>query len=153
VQAVAMMARIANTTDGQLPYEQLLQERGLALGPQIDAAISYDACRTAHQLGARAIVAFTHSGSTARRVSKGRPKVPILALTSSELVSRRLQLCWGVQVCQVAEPSSVEDLFAIGAKLPKSLGLAKTGDLVVITAGLPLRVMGTTNLLKVEKLA
>jgi pyruvate kinase len=86
-------------------------------------------------------------------VSKGRPKVPILALTSSELVSRRLQLCWGVQVCQVAEPSSVEDLFAIGAKLPKSLGLAKTGDLVVITAGLPLRVMGTTNLLKVEKIA
>jgi pyruvate kinase len=153
VQAVAMMARIASTTDGQLPYEQMLQERGMALGPQIDAAISYDACRTAHQLGARAIVAFTHSGSTARRVSKGRPKVPILALTSSELVSRRLQLCWGVQVCQVAEPSSVEDLFALGAKLPKNLGLAKTGDLVVITAGLPLRVMGTTNLLKVEKLA
>jgi pyruvate kinase len=147
------MARIASTTDNQLPYEQMLQERGMALGPQIDAAISYDACRTAHQLGARAIVAFTHSGSTARRVSKGRPRVPILALTSSALVSRRLQLCWGVQVCQVAEPSSVEDLFAIGAKLPKSLGLAKTGDLVVITAGLPLRVMGTTNLLKVEKLA
>lgn len=51
------------------------------------------------------------------------------------------------------EPSSVEALFAIGAKLPKSLGLAKTGDLVVITAGLPLRVTGTTNLLKVEKIA
>ena len=98
-------------------------------------------------------MAFTHSGSTARRVSKGRPKVPILALTSSELVSRRLQLCWGVQVCQVVEPSSVEALFAIGAKLPKSLGLAKTGDLVVITAGLPLRVAGTTNLLKVERIA
>ena len=153
VQAVAMMARIASTTDGQLPYEQMLQERGMALGPQIDAAISYDACRTAHQLGAKAIVAFTHSGSTARRVSKGRPKEPILALTSSEVVSRRLQLCWGVQVCQVAEPSSVEALFAIGAELPKSLGLANTGDLVVITAGLPLRVTGTTNLLKVERIA
>ena len=153
VQAVAMMAKIASTTDGQLPHAQMLQERGMALGPQIDAAISYEACRTAHQLGAKAIVAFTHSGSTARRVSKGRPKVPILALTSSELVSRRLQLCWGIQVCQVAEPSSVEALFAMGAMLPKSLGLAKTGDLVVITAGLPLRVPGTTNLLKVEKIA
>ena len=153
VQAVAMMAKIASTTDGQLPHAQMLQERGMALGPQIDAAISYEACRTAHQLGAKAIVAFTHSGSTARRVSKGRPKVPILALTSSELVSRRLQLCWGIQVCQVAEPSSVEALFAMGAMLPKSLGLAKTGDLVVITAGLPLRVTGTTNLLKVEKIA
>jgi pyruvate kinase len=153
VQAVAMMAKIASTTDGQLPHERMLQERAMALGPQIDVAISYDACRTAHQLGAKAIVAFTHSGSTARRVSKGRPKVPILALTSSELISRRLQLCWGVQVCQVAEPSSVEALFAMGAALPKRLGLAKTGDLVVITAGLPLRVPGTTNLLKVEKIA
>jgi pyruvate kinase len=153
VQAVTMMAKIASTTDGQLPHEQMLRERGAALAPQIDAAISYDACRTAHQLGAKAIVAFTHSGSTARRVSKCRPRVPILALTSAARVSRRLQLCWGIQVCQVAEPSSVEALFNIGATLPKSLGLAKAGDLVVITAGLPLGVTGTTNLLKVEKIA
>jgi pyruvate kinase len=152
VQAVAMMAKIASTTDGQLPHEQMLQQRSLTLGPQIDAAISYNACRTALQLGAKAIVAFTQSGSTARRVSKCRPNVPILALTSSELVSRQLQLCWGVQVCQVVEPTSVETLFDIGAKLPKSLGLAKTGDLVVMTAGIPLRVTGTTNLLKVEKI-
>jgi pyruvate kinase len=152
VQAVAMMAKIAATTDGQLFHEHMLQERGMALGPQIDAAISYDACRTAHQLSAKAIVAFTQSGSTARRVSKCRPKAPILALTSSELVSRRLQLCWGVQVCQVVEPSSVETLFEIGAQLPKILGLAKAGDLVVITAGIPLGVTGTTNLLKVERI-
>jgi pyruvate kinase len=124
----------------------------MALGPHIDAAISYDACRTAHQLGAKAIVAFTQSGSTATRVSKGRPQVPILALTSSALISRRLQLCWGIQVCEVAAPSSVEALFAMGAMLPKRLGLAKAGDLVVITAGLPLQVTGTTNLLKVEKI-
>jgi len=153
VQAVAMMAKIATTTEAQLPHAQMLQERGMALGPQIDTAISYDACRTAHQLGAKAIVAFTESGSTARRVSKCRPKVPILALTSSELVSRRLQLCWGIQVCQVVEPSSVEALFELGAKFSKSLGLAKAGDLVVITAGIPLGVTGTTNLLKVEKIA
>jgi pyruvate kinase len=152
VQAVTMMAKIASATDGQLPYERMLQERGIALSPQIDAAISYDACRTAHQLGAKAIIAFTQSGSTARRVSKGHPMVPILALTSSELVSRRLQLCWGVQMCQVAEPSSVETLFAMGANLPKSLGLAKAGDLVVITAGIPLGITGTTNLLKVERI-
>jgi pyruvate kinase len=153
VQAVAMMAKIASTADGHLPYERILQERGLALVQQIDAAISYDACRTAHQLGAKAIIAFTQSGSTARRVSKCHPMVPILALTSSELVSRRLQLCWGVQVWQVAAPSSVDTLFDIGAELPKSLGLAKAGDLVVITAGLPLGVTGTTNLLKVERIA
>jgi pyruvate kinase len=153
VQAVAMMAKIASTADGQLPHEETMRERGAALGPQVDAAISYDACRTAHQLGAKAIVAFTHSGSTARRVSKCRPKVPILALTSGESISRRLQLCWGVQICQVAKPSSVEALFATGAAMPKALRLAKAGDLVVITAGLPLGVAGTTNLLKVERIA
>jgi len=153
VQAVAMMAKIASITDSQLPHDKMLHERGMELGPQIATAISYDACRTAHQLGARAIVAFTESGSTATRVSKCHPKVPILALTSSDRVSRRLQLCWGIQVCQVVEPSSVEALFELGAKFSKSLGLAKAGDLVVITAGIPLRVTGTTNLLKVEKIA
>jgi pyruvate kinase len=153
VQAVAMMAKIASTTDEQLPHEHMLHERVMALGPQIDTAISYDACRTAHQLGAKAIVAFTESGSTAIRVSKCHPKVPILALTSSEQVSRRLQCCWGIQACQVVEPSSVEALFELGAKFSKSLGLAKAGELVVITAGIPLGVTGTTNLLKVEKIA
>ena len=153
VQAVAMMAKIASTADNQLPHEQMMRERGAALGPQVDAAISYDACRTAHQLGAKAIVAFTHSGSTARRVSKCRPQVPILALTSGESICRRLQLCWGIQICQVAAPSSVEALFAIGAAQSKALRLAKAGDLVVITAGLPLGVAGTTNLLKVERIA
>jgi pyruvate kinase len=153
VQAVAMMARIARATDAQLPCEQILLERGAALEPEIDEAISYDACRTAHQLGAKAIVAFTHSGSTARRVSKCRPSVPILAISTSEEVSRRLQLCWGVHVSQIATPSTVEELFAMGATLPRRLGVAEPGDLVVITAGIPLDVPGTTNLLKVEKIA
>jgi pyruvate kinase len=152
VQAVQIMAKIATTADDQLPYEQMLRERGRTLEPQIDEAISYDACRTAQQLDAKAIVAFTHSGSTARRVSKCRPNVPILALTAGEPVSRRLQLYWGVQVAQIAAPSSVEELFARGAQLAKQLGLAKTNDLVVITGGIPLGVPGTTNLLKVERI-
>jgi pyruvate kinase len=153
VQAVTMMARIARATDAQLPCEQILLARGAALESLIDEAISYDACRTAHQLGAKAIVAFTQSGSTARRVSKCRPRVPILAITASEEVCRRLQLCWGVQVFQLAAPSTVEELFAMGATLPQRVGLAEAGDLVVITAGSPLGVPGTTNLLKVEKIA
>ncbi|HXH12821.1 MAG TPA: pyruvate kinase [Alphaproteobacteria bacterium] len=152
VQAVQIMAKIASTADGQLPYEQMLRERGRQLEPQIDEAISYDACRTAQQLSAKAIVAFTHSGSTARRVSKCRPSVPILALTADERVSRRLLLYWGVQVAHIAEPSSVEELFARGAELARQLGFAKTHDLVVITGGIPLGVPGTTNLLKVERI-
>jgi pyruvate kinase len=152
VQAVSMMAKIASTTDAQLPFEGMLLVKGTLLEPHIDDAISYDACRTARQLGAKVIVAFTHSGSTARRVSKCRPNVPILALTADERVSRRLQLSWGVQVSHIAEPASVEELFARGAQLAKRLGLAKADDLVVITGGIPLGVAGTTNLLKVERI-
>jgi pyruvate kinase len=153
VEAVHMMARIARTADSQLPYDRILLERGRSLMTQIDEMISYDACLTAHQLGANAIVAFTQSGSTARRVSQCRPKVPILALTPDDAVCRRLQLCWGIETAHIAEPSSVEELFITGANLPKRLGLGKAGDLVVITAGIPLRVAGTTNLLKVERIA
>lgn len=152
-RAVTMMAKIASTTDAHLPFEGMLLVKGTLLEPHIDDAISYDACRTAQHLGAKVIVAFTQSGSTARRVSKCRPKVPILALTADERVSRRLQLSWGVQVAHIDEPASVEELFARGAQLAKQLGLAKTNDLVVITGGIPLGVTGTTNLLKVERIA
>jgi pyruvate kinase len=152
-QAVTMMAKIASTTDDQLPFEGMLLMKGALLEPHIDDAISYDACRTAQQLGAKAIVAFTQSGSTARRVSKCRPHVPILALTADERVSRRLQLSWGVQVAHIDAPASVEELFTRGAQLAKQLGLAQANDLVVITGGIPLGVTGTTNLLKVERIA
>jgi len=153
VQALDMMARIASAAEAGLPYSQILMQRGMALKPQTDEAISYDACRTAHQLGAVAIVAFTQSGGTARRVSRHRPKVPILAITPGERVCRELLLWWGVQPFQIPQPSSVDELFAIGANLPRELGLAKSGDLVVITGGIPVGVAGTTNLLKVERTA
>ncbi len=152
VRAVRMMARIAREAERQLPYEHLLMERGAWLEPQTDELISYNACHTAHRLGAVAIVASTQSGSTARRVSKYRPRMPILAITSSGSVSRRLLLCWGIKVCQEEEQSSVDELFATGARLCKDLGIAKPGDLIVITGGIPVGIKGTTNLLKVEKI-
>jgi len=150
VQAVKMMDQIAQETENHLPYERLLKERGEWLEPETDEMIAYDACYTAHELGATAIVAFTESGSTARRVSKYRSRVPILAITPSKIVFGRLLLCWGVHPFQIAEPSSVDELFATGVKLAKDSGLARSGDLVVITAGVPIGVVGNTNLLKVE---
>jgi pyruvate kinase len=96
-------------------------------------------------------VAFTQSGSTAGRVSKYRPRMPVLAITTNAAVVGRLMLRWGVYPFQIAGPSSVEELFAAGAKLSKELGLAKPGDLIVISGGIPVGIAGTTNLLKVEK--
>ncbi len=151
VEAVDMMARIARETERILPYEQLLRERGRGIALETSEAISFDACYTAHRLGAKAIVAFTSSGSTAIRVSKYRPKVPILAITPSDEVRKRLVLCWGVYAFQIGQPSSVDELFKVGAKLPKDIGLVQAGDLVVITGGTPIGKSGTTNLLKVER--
>ena len=146
-----MMARIAKEIEGGMPYETRLAARGGDLEPQTDDAIAYDACSTAHQLGARAIVAFTESGSTAWRVSKYRPRVPVLALTPSEAVRRRLALAWGVQPHLSSRITSVDDLFAHGTNLALQVGAAKEGDLIVIVCGIPIGVPGGTNLLKVER--
>ncbi len=153
VQAVRTMAKIAEETENKLPYARILAERGEQLERETDELISYSACHTAHSLGAAAIVAFTQSGSTASRVSKYRPRVPILAITSSNVVSGRLLLYWGVQPFEIAMVSSVDELFRAGAKLSKDSGLAKPGDLIVITGGVPVGVAGSTNLLKVERIS
>jgi pyruvate kinase len=152
VEAAQVMLKIALTTEASLPYGKMLLDKGANLVPQTDDAISYAACHTAQQLGAAAIVAFTSSGSTARRVSKYRPGIPIVAATPSPRQRRRLLLSWGVRPYEVPEPPDMLDLFAQGAKLCVKAGVAKKGDLIVITAGLPLAVAGTTNLLKVEKI-
>jgi pyruvate kinase len=152
VQAVKTMTKIAKATEDVLPYRQILLERGVWLESKTDELISYSACHTAHSLGSAALVAFTQSGSTAGRVSRYRPRMPILAISPSKVVVGRLLMNWGVYPFQIDGASSVEDLFAMGAKLSKELGLAKAGDLIVITGGIPVGVAGSTNLLKVERI-
>jgi pyruvate kinase len=151
VEAVAMMSGIARETESALPYERRLAERGDALEPHTDDAIAYDACSTAHQLDARAIVAFTESGSTAWRVCKYRPKVPVLAITPDNAVQRKLALAWGVYTYRQPSPSNVDHLFTRGCELARELRAANESDLIVITCGVPIGVKGTTNLLKVHE--
>jgi pyruvate kinase len=151
IETVSMMAQIALEAEASLPYEDILSHKGKDLQPQTDDAISYAACHIAHQLGAAAIIAFTSSGSTARRVAKYRPGVPILAITPSNETRRQLSLSWGIRAYQIPEPSKISALFTRGAKVAKRTGLAQDGDLVVITGGIPLGVSGSTNLLKVER--
>jgi pyruvate kinase len=150
LQAVMIMDKIAREAEKKLPYEMALSEKKIWFEQRTEELISYNACVTAHSLGARAIVAFTESGSTAGRVSKYRPRMAIVAITPDEVICRRLVLHWGVQPVQIAMPSSVAGLFATASGIAKELGLAKPDDLVVITGGIPLGVGGTTNLLKVE---
>jgi len=149
-QAVKTMAKIAQESESRLDYAHLISEKGSWLEQETDELISYSACHIAESLGAAAIVAFTQSGSTARRVSKYRPSVPILAITPSAAVSRSLLLHWGIYPFQIYKASSVDELLAAGASLANTVGLASSGDLIVITGGVPVGVAGLTNLLKVE---
>ncbi len=151
VPSVRTMAKIAREAEKRLPHEYLIAERNRWIERETDELISYSACNIAESLGAVAIVAFTQSGSTARRVSKYRPRVPILAITPIKVITNRLVLHWGVYPFHIGEASSLDELFASGARLAKELGLAKPSDLIVITGGVPIGVTGSTNLLKVEK--
>jgi len=151
VEAVKMITRIALETETALPYAKMLRDTGADVEPQTDDAISHAACYVAHQLGAAAIVAFTTSGSTARRVAKYRPANPILAITPNPQVMRRLLLSWGVYPYQVARLASVDEILNMGAKLSLETAIAQKGDLIVVTAGIPINIQGATNLLKVQK--
>jgi pyruvate kinase len=152
VPSVRMMARIARAAEKQLDFQQVLTERRDWLERQTDELISYSACQMAQSLRAAAIVTFTRSGSTAIRVSKYRPGRPILALTPSHTVSGRLLLYWGIRPYLIVEPASVDEMFALAARITKDLGIAGAGDLIIIAAGIPIGITGSTNMLKVEKI-
>jgi pyruvate kinase len=153
LETVKTMSRIALETEKQLPYEMMLSERGSWIEKETDELISYDACHTAAVMGAKAIIAFTQTGSTAMRVSRYRPQMPVIGVTPDQVVHGRLLLYWGVYpIQQIGAPSSVDDMFNMAENYARNLGVAKSGDLIVITGGLPIGRAGATNLLKVERI-
>lgn len=151
-QAVAMMDRISRETEKELPYETALMERRVWVQAVTEEMIAYNACLTAQSLSAKAIVAFTQSGSTARRVSKYRPRQPIIAVTPCDITGA-LALMWGVYPLRRSVTTSTTELFETASRVARELGFAETGDLIVVTGGIPFGESGTTNLLKVERLS
>ena len=152
VEATETMARIALEAEAALPYEQILYERWQDVLPEVNDATARAACQIAHQVGARAIVTFTAGGTTAFRVSKYRPRQPIIAVTPSDNILRRLSLAWGVTPVKRPEPLGLEEDFEQAAEVVMTTGIAGRGELIVITAGLPLAVPGSTNLVKVHRI-
>ena len=150
VEATGMMARIALEAEAMLPYEQIFRERWQDVLPEVSDATARAACQMAYHIQARSIVAFTTGGTTALRVSKYRPRQPIIAVTSSETIMRRLSLAWGVFSVSRPEPSSMEEVFELARQVVLDTGVARKGDLIVITAGLPLTLPGSTNLVKIH---
>jgi len=149
VESVEMMAAIATTTERDLPYGRWLGERG----PQASNhyhAISFGAVGAVYQLGLKAIVSPTRTGTTARLISAYRPRAPVLALSPNLGVVRRCALLWGVTGMVREEPEGTLDLIERCAQAAVEAGLAKPGETIGITAGLPPGHSGGTNLFKVH---
>mgnify|MGYP001215679607 CR=1 FL=1 len=150
VEAVEAMAAIALSTEENINYQNRLREEAPSAVPSVTSSISYATCTTATSLHCAAIIPVSKSGRTARMISRFRPPVPIICCTNSVRSQRRLSLVWGVYPLVVPEADSTDALFAGAVEAAQKAGLVKNGDMVVLTAGLPLGVSGTTNLLKVE---
>ena len=115
-----------------------------------EQAIAAAATSAVRSLGAPALIVFTKSGFSARIVASHRPNVPILVLTDQERTYRQLALVWGVVPCLVAHCETYWDMVKLALEQVRLHGLAREGDRVVVTAGVPFDVPGTTNLMKVE---
>ena len=150
VESVKTMVKIAMKAEQAIDYGKKLSEIQFDMMDNITNAISYATCTTALQLKSSAIISVTRSGQTARMISRFRPFCPIIATTDNERTQRQLYLSWGVVPILVAEALTVEEMFDTGVKKALEAGMVKQGDIVVITAGGPVGVSGTTNLLKVQ---
>jgi pyruvate kinase len=150
VEAVTTMNNIAARAEQALEYREILQNRSRISGTTITDAIGQSVAHTALNLHASAIVTPTESGHTARMISKYRPKAPIIAVTSEASVSRKLSLVWGVTAQMGQKASTTDDMLDLSVQESINTGLVQHGDLIVITAGVPVGETGTTNIMKVH---
>jgi pyruvate kinase len=151
VEAVAAMEAIASAAETQ-PSLFGPAPRQTEHARSATEAVAHAATAIAAELGAKAIVTSTSSGTTPRMVAKYRPAIPVLALTHDERVRRRLMLTWGVTPLPAPPIHSTDQMLAAAARLVVEAGFAKDGDLVVITAGVGVGSPGHTNLIKVHRL-
>ncbi len=150
VEAVMIMVDIAEQTEKAIEYWKNFGNTKYEMLPSVSNAISHAACTTAMDLRATAIVAVTHSGRTARLISRFRPDCPIIAPTVSSRAYRQLALSWGVRPYLVREYDNTDAMFEMGMQLVLDSGIAKNGDIIVTTGGTPTGMSGTTNTLKVQ---
>ncbi len=150
VEAVKTMANIAETTENNIDYIDRFNKLDMHERPDVTSAISHATCTTAHDLGASAIITVSKSGTTSRMLSKYRPECPIISGTPSEKVWRQTNMSWGVVPIMIEEKHNTDDLIDHVIQVAQQKKLLNNGDLVVITAGVPLGVSGTTNLMKVH---
>jgi pyruvate kinase len=152
VEAVAMMDRIISHTEGHKLYRSIIDALQPAPEDSIPHAVAAAAADVADQIGAAAIVAFTASGTTALRVARKRPKVPIVSLSPEAGTARQLALLWGAHSMVAEDIASYDEMVDRARTQVLNQGAAKQGDSIVIIAGVPFGRPGTTNNLRVIRL-
>ncbi len=150
LEAVEFLVKNAEVSEEVLPYDKLLSAGARHSTQTISNSICYAACATADDLQAHAILAATQSGRTARMIARHRPRPHIIATSQEAYVRRQMQMLWGVVPLEIRDEDSVNKLFdeAILRSLEKNL--MKYGDTIVIIAGIPFKVSGSTNMLKIH---
>lgn len=152
IEAAEMMSKIAIETEANLDYNYLnkrLKEPSLS---SFSEAISYSACRSSNLLHAKAIVAATNSGATAKLISKYRPKSPIIAITPYDEVRRGLNLNFGIYPAKCDVFTTTDEILSEAKKVATNSSFAEKGDDIIVAAGMPSAITGGTNMLKIEKL-
>ena len=150
IAAVQMMGKIAIETEKSLP-DGTLKSYGYQAGSlSVTESVAEAVCRMAYEVGAKAILCHTSSGSTAKLVSKYRPTTRIIALTSEEISYRQLALSWGVEPLLISSASKTEEMLINLINTVVEMGVAQEGDKVVITSGIPVGKPGSTSLIKVH---
>ncbi len=149
-EAVATMDAIARRTEADINYGKRMRAAAAEKHLSIAAATAHAACTTALDIGADAILTVSHSGTTARLVSQFHPGTPIIACVVEETVRRQLALSWGIMPLQMPYARNTDELISMATEVAQKAGLIKAGDVVVLTAGLPVGVPGTTNMIKVH---
>lgn len=150
IDAVRTMKNIALTSERAINHKEILSKLSKNGKHNMIDAICQSVAHTAINLGVNAIVAPTESGHTARMISKYRPKAPIVAVTSNLAVSRRLTLVWGVHPQLGHKVTTTDEMLDHAVTASLDTGIVKHGDLIIITAGVPVGERGTTNLMKVH---
>ncbi len=150
VEAVHTMDAIAVRTEADINHTKRMRNMAGETRLSIAAATAHAACTTAADIGADAIITVSQSGATAHLVSRFRPGTPVIACLMDERVRRQMALYWGVTPLLMPYASSTDELIDFAVRASEAAGLVKQGDLVVVTAGVPVGVSGTTNMIKIH---
>lgn len=150
VETLKTMVSIAKRAEEDIDYRKRFKKLDTTTDKNVTNAISHATCTTAIDLNAAAIITVTKSGKTARTISRYRPDCPIIGCSTYDHVCRQLNLSWGVLPLKIEEEKNTDELFEHAALAAEKAGYVSAGELTVITAGVPLGISGTTNIIKVH---